>query len=142
MILLSSSGTELIHRSREAPAVYVACLRNFTATARFLAERHRRVAVLGAGTRGEFREEDQMCCAWIAERLLESGYQAEDERTEKMIREWSGRPVDDCAQGNSAAYLRNSGQQEDLDFVLNHVDDVSAAFIVKHGEVVQIPVEP
>ena len=25
-----------------------------------------RVAVIGAGSKGEFREEDQICCAWIA----------------------------------------------------------------------------
>jgi 2-phosphosulfolactate phosphatase len=31
-----------------------------------LLPRHPKVAVIGAGTRLEFREEDQMCCAWIA----------------------------------------------------------------------------
>ncbi|MBI3005428.1 MAG: 2-phosphosulfolactate phosphatase [Ignavibacteriales bacterium] len=73
MILLSSSGTQLIHGAQKGEAAYVACLRNYEALARYIARCHDRVAVIGAGTRNEFREEDQMCCAWIAELLLEEG---------------------------------------------------------------------
>ena len=140
MILLTSSGTELIHNSREAPAVYLACLRNHGALVTHLAERHRRVAVLGAGTRGEFRDEDQMCCAWIAEGLIKQGYRAEDSKTEELVQRWSGAPATECAKGNSAAYLRASNQLEDLDFILGHVDDLRAAFMLKHDEVVKIPI--
>lgn len=140
MILLTSSGTELIHNAREAPACYLACLRNHGALVQHLAERHRRVAVLGAGTRGEFREEDQLCCAWIAEGLIKRGYRPEDRQTEELVGRWSGASVTECSKGNSAAYLKASNQLEDLDFILNHVDDVRAAFMLKHGEVVKIPV--
>jgi 2-phosphosulfolactate phosphatase len=53
----------------EPPFTRRACatsLRNYTARVRSVAARHPKVAVIGAGTRLEFREEDQMCCAWIA----------------------------------------------------------------------------
>ncbi len=73
MILLSTSGTRLISAPPRAEHVYVACLRNWRAQARWMVGRHDRVVVLGAGTRGEFREEDQLCCAWIARELVEQG---------------------------------------------------------------------
>jgi 2-phosphosulfolactate phosphatase len=140
MILLSSSGTQLIHNAKDCDAAYVACFRNHSATVAHLVGRHRHVAVIGAGTRGEFREEDQMCCAWIAERLVGAGYIAEDDSTREVIERWSGAPVDACTQGKSAEYLRKSGQTRDLDFILAHVDDLDSAFMVKHDEVVRIPV--
>src|SRR5207253_79688 len=78
IILLSTSGTRLVCDSRGAAAVYVACLRNYRAQAAHLAGRHDRVALIGAGARGEFREEDQLCCAWIADLLVARGYDAAD----------------------------------------------------------------
>lgn len=124
IILLSSSGTALVFEARTAEAAYVACLRNFTAVARHVATRHGRVAVLGAGTRGEFREEDQLCCAWIAGLLVDAGFDARDEQTEALIDEWRGQPVERIVESRSAVYLRDTGQLADLDFILAHVDDL------------------
>ena len=73
VILLSSSGNRLCHALAHCEAAFVACLRNYTAAASYLAARFRKIAVIGAGTRDEFREEDQMCCAWIAGLLMEAG---------------------------------------------------------------------
>ena len=140
MILVSSGGTQLIHEARNAPALYLACLRNYSATVDHLAQRHRRIAILGAGTRGEFREEDQMCSAWIARGLIERGYAPEDENTSEIVERWRDSPVEACAEGNSAAYLRDTGQLEDLDFILQYVDDLRAVYMVKHDEVVEIAV--
>ncbi len=140
MILLSSSGTQLIHNAKEADAVYVACFRNFTATAKHLTERHKHVALIGAGTRGEFREEDQMCCAWIADALMKTGYHPEDDETVEVVNRWRNAPPDACTTGKSVEYLRKSGQTKDLDFILSHIDDLDAAFTVKHDEITRIPV--
>src|SRR5581483_7708645 len=86
LILLSTSGTKLIHEAaRAADAVYVGCLRNITATAERLAAGHERVAVLGAGTRGEFRQEDQLGCAWVARALVDAGFEPQDDRTETIV---------------------------------------------------------
>ncbi len=141
MILLSSSGTQLIHNSRDCDAAYVACLRNAAATMTHLAGLHSRVAVLGAGTRGEFREEDQLCCAWIAGGLIEAGYRTEDENTIELVRRWSGAPVESCLEGKSAEYLRKTGQTRDLEFIRTHVNDLDSAFIFIHDEVVRVPVD-
>ncbi len=134
LILLSSSGTRLCCESAQCDAAFVACLRNYAATARYLAAISPAVAVLGAGSKNEFREEDQMCCAWIAQHLLDLGFSA-DLDTIKMVRRWCGKPVDAWIANKSAAYLRSSGQLADLDFILAHVADLEAVFPLIDGEV-------
>src|SRR6266568_3226160 len=137
MIFLSTSGTRLICGAEESQAMYVACLRNYSAQIAYLATHHPTVAVIGAGSRGEFREEDQLCCAWIAEGLVRAGYQPQDERTASIVERWSGAPVDDIVDGKSAQYLRCTGQQRDLDFILTHVDDLDDVYRFIGGEVVK-----
>ena len=137
MLLLSTSGTRLICGIEESQAMYVACLRNYKAMATYLAAHHPKVAVIGAGSRGEFREEDQLGCAWIAEILHESGYESQDARTIAIVEQWSGVPVDAIVDGASAEYLRNSGQKRDLDFILTHVDDLDEVYRFDRGQVIK-----
>src|SRR5215468_8751309 len=66
LVLVSSSGTKVIHEAAGSEATYLACFRSHSALTGFLVRRHARVALIGAGSKGEFREEDQICCAWIA----------------------------------------------------------------------------
>lgn len=136
LILLSSSGTRLIHEARYCDEVYVACFRNYGAVASHVAVRHDRVALIGAGSLRQFREEDQMCCAWIADLLLASGFAPENNRTMDIIERWRGVPADACATYQSAEYLRRSRQTRDLDFTLSHVNDLDASYTVENGEVV------
>ena len=134
MILLSSSGTQLICAAPEP--VYVASLRNYGAVVRHIAGMSGNVAVIGAGTRGEFRDEDALCCAWIGAGLIDSGFVPADDRTREIIETWAGRPADAFLDGNSVAYLRATGQLHDLDFILSHVDDLDAVFARSDGEIV------
>jgi len=140
MILLSTSGTRVICEADEGQAMYVGCLRNYSAQIRQLAALHPTVALIGAGSRGEFRDEDQLCCAWIAEGLVALGYQPQDDRTAEIIGRWSGAPVESVATGPSADYLRNSGQIRDLDFILTHVDDLDEIYRFERRQVVRQPV--
>jgi 2-phosphosulfolactate phosphatase len=141
VVLLSSSGTRLMVESgASAAASYIACLRNYRAVATYIARRHDRVAILGAATRGEFREEDQLCCAWIAAELVRLGHQPENRQTLDLIAQWGTSPVLACASGNSAAYLRRSRQLDDLNFILSHVNDVSGAFQMRDGEIVLVSI--
>lgn len=133
-VLLSTSGTRLLHEAASAGAVYAACLRNVSAQVSQLATRHSKVAVIGAGTKGEFRREDQLGCARIASRLLDVGYRADDQETMEVIERWRDAPVGVCAGGRSADYLRRTGQLEDLDFILDRIDDVAAVFRLQAGE--------
>jgi len=137
LILLSSSGTGLIYEAREAPAAYVACLRNYRALAAHVAVAHKHVAVIGAGTRGEFREEDQLCCGWIARELLALGFEAIDTRTIEVVDRWRHEPAEAILQSKSVTYLQDSGQVADLDFILAHVDDLDDVHVVSDGEVVR-----
>jgi 2-phosphosulfolactate phosphatase len=105
---------------------------------RLISEKHPRIALLGVGSQGEFREEDQICCAWIAERLAASGHAFADAATAELVERWSGRPVEAIADGRSAAYLRDTGQGKDIEFVLRHVDDVACAFAMSAGELVAV----
>ncbi len=139
MILLSTSGTRVICAGAKGQPMYVASLRNYRAQTAHLAAHHPMVALIGAGSRGEFREEDQLCCAWIAEGLLADGYEPGDERTAAIVARWRGAPVEAIAEGKSAQYLRRSGQQQDLDYVLTHVDDLDGVYRYEHGQVVKQP---
>lgn len=124
IVLTSSSGVPLLIEAEKADAAYAGCLRNLTALADHLRDHHEHVAVIGAGTRGEFRREDQLGCAWLAEKLLERGFEASDEGTLSIIERWRGADVNQLRDGRSAEYLKRTGQVFDLEFVLHHVDDV------------------
>ena len=134
VVLLSSSGTRIFGEAAGASAVYAACLRNVTAQLAHLAAHHPRVAIIGAGAKGEFRREDQLGCAWLAAGLIQAGYRADGKETREVIKRWGDAPVEACAGGRSAEYLRRTGQLSDLDFVLSRVDDVDAVLALADGE--------
>src|SRR5262249_16197704 len=123
VILLSSSGTRLCHyASKCSDAVFLACLPNYFSLPHPLhPPNFPHVAVIGAGSRGEFREEDQLCCAWVAEDLIERGYRPVDRKTVELVERWSEAPADAWIGGKSAAYLSASGQGKDLSFILANV---------------------
>jgi 2-phosphosulfolactate phosphatase len=128
MVLVSSSGTQLVMTAVGSEAVYLACLRNYSAVARHLDGRHARIAVLGAGTRGQFRREDQLGCALVAKQLIDRGYIAENPSTQRYVDRWACSSIalslDAVREGRSADYLRKSMQESDLAFVLEHLDDL------------------
>lgn len=135
LVLLSTSGTQLLQGVTPGHARYAACLRNASATVAHLARHHDRVAVIGAGTHGEFREEDVLGCSWVAGGLVRAGYST-DRRTRALLFRWCDQPVEVVARSKSAAYLRRTGQVADLEYVMTHVDDLRAPFVVRDGELV------
>jgi 2-phosphosulfolactate phosphatase len=141
IVLLSSAGTQLLAHARGASAIYVACMRNFTATANSLAFAGKRVALIGAGTRGESRPEDQMVCAWIGRRLLQHGFQPENESTLLEMAVWDGVAPDAILASPSVDYLRESKQTNDIDFVLGHIDDLDAIALYNGQQVSLLPAE-
>jgi 2-phosphosulfolactate phosphatase len=93
------------------------------------------VRILGADSRGEFREEDQLCAARIASALTTDGYRVADTPTEEVVQRFGQAPDDVFLMGKSAKYLRDTGQNEDLAFVLEHIDDLDRVFVLEGGEV-------
>jgi 2-phosphosulfolactate phosphatase len=138
LVLVSSSGTKVIHEAAGCEAVYLGSFRSHSALAGYLAERHDRVAIIGAGSLGEFREEDQLCCAWIAAGLMSKGYLLENPETTALVSRWRDAPPDACLCSRSVDFLRRTGRVRDLDFVLAHIDDLNAVFAVRNGEVQMI----
>ncbi len=142
IVLVSSSGTRLLVNAIGAPGLYVGCFRNFSAVAAYVAEKHDKVAVLGAGTRGEFRREDQIGCSWIAGKLMEHGFAAADQKTSDIVDRWANVELASLRNGRSAEYLKRSGQVHDLEFVLHHIDDLDIVPAWQDGKLVPVAGHP
>lgn len=130
VVLVSTSGVPLMLAAAPLAPVHVASLRNARAAADGLAGAHRRIAILGADREGRLRREDALCAARIAGRLVERGYAPQDAVTQRLLRRWGDAPDRSLLGGRSEAYLRSSGQAHDLEFVLSHIDDLDASYIV------------
>ena len=137
IIIVSTSGIPLLYSLRDSSSVYVACLRNCTATVDFLKNHYENVKLFGAPTRGEFREEDKLCCSWIAAGLMKAGYTCEDRKTLQLVNNWKDKSVHVCAAGNSAKYLMETRQKKDLTFIIKHVNDYNSALTISCDEVVK-----
>ena len=138
MVLVSSSGTQLLLNAVGSEAIYLACFRNVSAVARHVDGRHERIAVLGAGSRGQFRREDQIACAWVAEKLLAAGYHPETQTTSDLISRWHNANANEIRSGKSAEYLNRSGQIQDLEFILHHIDDLDTVPSLVNGELISV----
>jgi 2-phosphosulfolactate phosphatase len=135
LVLVSSSGTKAIHEAAGCEATYLACFRSHSALTGYLARHHARIALIGAGSKGEFREEDQICCAWIAAGLMTRGYPAANRETARIVNRWRDAPPRACLCSRSVDFLKRTGQLCDLNFILAHIDDLHQVFEVRDREV-------
>jgi 2-phosphosulfolactate phosphatase len=136
VILLSTTGTRMLSDAAACGPAYVACLRNARAQAEWLIDRHDRVMLIAGESRGEFREEDRLCCARIARRLLEAGYEPDSAFVEELVNLWADAPDDSFLGGHSVRYLAETGQYHDVEFVLGHINDLDLVFELQRGELV------
>jgi 2-phosphosulfolactate phosphatase len=133
-ILLSTSGTALLCSAAARGPTYAACLRNVSAQARALIAGHERVLLLAGESRGEFREEDRLCCARLARMLLGAGYEPHSAFVEALVERWGDAPDDAFMAGRSVQYLAATGQLHDAEFILEHVDDLDDVYEMCDGE--------
>ena len=56
---------------------------------------------------------------------------------EELIKRWGDARDDAFLDGHSVQYLRATGQMHDVEFILDHVDDLDCTFELHAGEVVQ-----
>jgi 2-phosphosulfolactate phosphatase len=136
VILLSTSGTRLLCDAATSHHTYVACLRNTSAQATHLAANHDRVMLVAGESRGEFREEDRLCCGRLAKRLVDAGFEPLDAFAEEVLERWGEAQDDSFVEGRSVEYLAATGQMQDLRFILEHIDDLDSVFELRAGEVV------
>jgi 2-phosphosulfolactate phosphatase len=135
LVLVSSSGTKVIHEAAGCDAVYLSCFRNYSTLPDYLSGRHSRVAIIGAGSLGEFRAEDQACCAWIAAGLLSRGYLPQNAGTGALVSHWRDKTPEACLCSRSVSFLKRTNRIPDLDFIFAHIDDLPGVFAVRNGEV-------
>jgi phosphosulfolactate phosphohydrolase-like enzyme len=134
-LVLVSPTARLLEEARGGREVYVACLRNLSATVSALVERHSNVVIMAAGDRGEVRCEDQVAAAWIARELLDRGFEAEDWPTVREVERWGSADLPVVKLGKGAEELRTRGHEDEVSFVLDHVNDLDFACVYVDGEV-------
>lgn len=137
IILLSTSGTRVLHGARDASDVFAGSLRTATATASALAATGRDVVFLAACTRGEFRDEDQLLAGWIARDLAHAGYDLRGTVAHEMLERWGDAPPAAMLGSASVAFLRRAGHEDDLDFVLTRINDLQFPVRLTGGEFVR-----
>jgi 2-phosphosulfolactate phosphatase len=134
IILLSSSGTPVLHAARAVDDVFVACLRNSVATAQAAAQLSRDVVFLAACTRGEFRDEDRLLGGWIVRNLMDRGYAAADTLTAETARTWGSAEPSAMLGSPSVTFLERHGHHADLQFILTRINDLPYAIRMEKGE--------
>jgi 2-phosphosulfolactate phosphatase len=137
VILLSTSGTALLCNAAARGITYAACLRNVHAQAQQLIAEHDRVLLLVGDSRGEFREEDRLCCGRLARQLLEAGFQPRHALVEQIAERWGGAADDAFLSSSSVSYLAATDQTHDLAFILDHIDDLDSVYEMRDGELVR-----
>jgi len=142
VVLMDGAGTRLIANCHAARDVYVACLRNVTATVDYLASRHDEVVVLAAGEVGDFRCEDKMAAARIGQAFVEPCFAPEGQGTVEIIERWASVDVSLVGWGRSADHLRRAGRADVLHFILGHVDDLDVVCGYHEGEVTALGSRP
>ena len=134
-LALRSMLGELLAAAPLDRPLYVACLRNLSATVAHLAGHHDRIAIIAAGLAGEFRFEDEMVAAWLARDLRAAGHAPEDRATALAIERWRRGDVSLIGLGKSAERLRTRGLQAELAFIMSHVDDVPTVCRLSGSEI-------
>jgi hypothetical protein len=135
-LVLVSPFAAMLAAAAQHARVYVACIRNFEATANELALYHRKVVLIGTGEGGEVCAADQMATAWLALRMQGRDFDLEGRHTTDEVARWASSDVSLISLSRSAERLRALGREAEVTYVLRHVNDLSVACAYADGEVV------
>jgi phosphosulfolactate phosphohydrolase-like enzyme len=135
LVLYCGTGTTVAANHLFWPDVYVACLRNISATVRHISLRHRNVLILDATNDGDVRCEDKMAAGRLAAALADVGFEPAGLGTRETIARWAGADIALAAWGRSAEDLRRRRREADLEFVLSHVDDLDLVCGFQDGQI-------
>lgn len=119
VVLSTTNGTRVIEAARGAPAILTGAFVNARAVADDLASGAygERVAVIGCGWEGRRASEDESAAGAILYRLKERGADL-DERAERIVGLYLGRPEKFLRRNSAARRLTRLGYERDLDFCL------------------------
>jgi hypothetical protein len=69
------------------------------------------------------------------------GYNTGSTETEAVVERWRDAPPDACLISRSVDFLKRTERENDLKFILSHIDDLPSVFAVRNGEVEMLPQE-
>jgi phosphosulfolactate phosphohydrolase-like enzyme len=75
-----------------------------------------------------------MTAAWLADRLSSRGFALEGRDTVTEVKRWGRPDISLVGWSRSAERLRSRGRGDDVDFVLEHVDDLDLVCSYAQGE--------
>jgi hypothetical protein len=56
---------------------------------------------------------------------------------EQIVKHWANAPDDAFLSGDSVRYLDATGQYHDVEFILDHIDDLDDVYEMRAGELVR-----
>lgn len=120
--ITTSTGTRLINESIGAKNILIGSTLNASEIARRMHKLGGNWAVLGAGTRGEFRPEDQVGCALIVKYFMRLSNCIVNSQTRNIVNTYSDNIETHIRMSSSSQKLIEIGQRNDVDFVINSLN--------------------
>ncbi len=133
VILTTSTGTRLIINCQSAANVLIGSTLNSQAVAKKMLEIGGDWVIIGSGSHGEFRDEDKVGCALIANELLKLDqykYSCSEE-TMAFIQTYSRNIQNYIENSTSSTKLRKLGRNCDIDFVINQINNYKIVPLLK-----------
>ncbi len=121
--MTTSTGTRLISECLGAPRILIGSTINAKAVAQKMAENKTKWAVIGAGSHGEFRAEDQVGCALIAKHYSDLTGVKIDSEVHAITDTFTKNIETHIRMSPSSQKLMKIGRQCDIDFVINSTDN-------------------
>ncbi len=120
VVLSSTNGTRIVEAARGAPAILAGAFVNAHVVADELlaaGEPGSRVVVIGCGWQGRRSSEDESAAGALLDRLRQGGASL-DERAERVVDAYLGRPEKALRDNTAARRLKRLHYGRDLDFCL------------------------
>lgn len=123
VVITTSTGTRLISNSVNKNIVLIGTTLNSMSVSSKMSEIGGNWAVLGAGSHGEFRLEDQVGCALIVKNYLDINSSCRiDERSKKIMEIYSININEHIMMSPSTQKLVAIGRLSDVEFVIDNLD--------------------
>lgn len=122
VVLTTSTGTKLLTACSRARNILIASTLNSHAVAQKMKQIGGDWAVIGAGSRGEFRAEDKVGCALVSKYFLSMTEYSADRKTLDIVNMYSRNIAAHIRSSPSAIKLANLNRMCDVDFVIDYVN--------------------
>jgi 2-phosphosulfolactate phosphatase len=130
IIITTSTGTRLISECRGASVILIGSTMNASAVARKMLTFGKSWVVIGAGSHGEFRPEDQVGCALISAKYIKLSDDKPDTQTKTFIDTFTEHMETHMQTSPSTQKLIKIGRTCDVDFILQNIDTYSVTPLV------------